>query len=74
MDEQRNPSVPFASSKNMQELMILLVGTVLGYVFYWIAVIVVLVYMKFREVLFTFCRKWLPSDAYVPGTREIHGS
>jgi len=28
------------------------VGTVLSYVFYWLAVIVVLVYLKFKEVTY----------------------
>ena len=26
------------------------IGTVLGYVFYWVAVVVVLIYMKYKEV------------------------
>lgn len=32
---------------------VLLVGSILAYVFYWLAVVVTLVYLKFKEVSFT---------------------
>lgn len=39
-------------------MIVLLVGSVLSYVFYWVAVIVVLVFSKFHEVSYPvfFCR------------------
>lgn len=39
--------------------LISVVGTVLSYIFYWIAVIGTLVYLKFSEVSFLFSKKRL---------------
>lgn len=49
------------------------VGTILSYVFYWIAVIGTLVYLKFSEVSFLFSqakRDHLPKCSFFPSSKK----
>lgn len=53
------------------------VGTVLSYVFYWIAVIAVLIFMKFNEVNVFFsdhiCTRFSRISSSFLGTHEVDG-